>query len=104
MGKTQQRILDELKASEHGNLTVVGLAERLGASARQIRQAVHSLAGRELVVLTKEGLGWQGKSKIGRAVPRRALRRAHPHRVRRPQGRAVADPRCLWRLPQGRGL
>ena len=73
VGKTQQRILDVLAATEHGNLTVVALAERLGASPRQIRQAVHSLAGRELVVLTKEGLGWQGVGEYGPLVRRKSM-------------------------------
>ena len=72
IGKTQQAILDALAAEkELAALTVVELAQRLGASPRQIRAAVHSLAGRGLVVLTKQYGGWRGYGEQGRAVPRR---------------------------------
>ena len=50
IGKTQQAILDELSA---GHLAVTELAERLGVSDRQVRQAVHALADRDLINLYK---------------------------------------------------
>ena len=65
IGKTQRRILDELAASEHGNLFVAALARRIGLSDRQIRRAVHALADRELVALTKEPGGWAGVGEYG---------------------------------------
>ncbi len=71
IGKTQRRILDELAAADADGLTVVELAECVGASDRQIRRAVHALADRELVVLTKEHGGWKGEGRYGRLVSRR---------------------------------
>ncbi len=71
IGKTQQRILDELAATTNRwYLTVVELAERLGVSDRQVRRAVHSLHGHGLVVLTKEHADWKGSGEYGRLVPR----------------------------------
>ena len=71
IGRTQRRILDELAAEQELlALTVIELSERLGVSARQIRRAVHSLAQRELVVLTKEHGGWKGQGQYGRMVTR----------------------------------
>src|SRR5659263_163054 len=60
IGKTQRRILDELVANDRAALTVINLAEWIGVSDRQIRRAVHALADRGLVVLTKENGGWAG--------------------------------------------
>src|ERR1700733_15920571 len=71
IGRTQRRLLDELAAEQELlALTVIELSERLGVSARQIRRAVHSLAQRELVVLTKEHGGWKGQGQYGRMVTR----------------------------------
>ena len=69
IGKTQRRILEELAATEEEALSVVELADRIGVSDRQIRRAVHALADRELVVLTK-GWNWAGGGKYGPLVPR----------------------------------
>lgn len=72
IGKTQQRILDELAAAtDSWCLTVVDLADRLGISDRQVRTAVYSLYRRDMVVLTKEHAGWKGRGEYGRLVPRR---------------------------------
>jgi predicted transcriptional regulator len=61
IGPTEQRILDELAAEpDNQALTVIELAERIDRSDRQIRRAVHALADRGLVVLTKEDGGWAG--------------------------------------------
>jgi predicted ArsR family transcriptional regulator len=66
IGKTQQRILDELDASERQTpLTVVELAERIGVSDRQIRRAVHALANRKLVLLDLEPGGRKGQGRYG---------------------------------------
>src|ERR1700758_2428553 len=64
IGKTQQAILDALEQSG-GTLTVVQLAERLGASPRQLRTAARSLEGRGLVVITRETIGWRGLGEYG---------------------------------------
>jgi hypothetical protein len=45
---------------------VATLAERVGASTRQIRTAVRALERRELVVITKEYIGWSGRGEYGR--------------------------------------
>ena len=75
IGKTQQRILSELEsvAGQYNALTVMELSERLGCSDRQIRKAVHSLAERDLVVLTKEHGGWKGRGEYGLVKSRRWL-------------------------------
>jgi biotin operon repressor len=65
LGKTQRRILDALAASESAALTVMALAEQLGVSGRQVRRAVHALADRGLVVLTKGNEGWRGVGEYG---------------------------------------
>ena len=70
IGKTQQRILDTLAASERGHLTVIELATALGLRDNQVRRAVHSLAGRGLVALTKEAGGWAGIGQYGPLVRR----------------------------------
>ena len=74
IGKTQQRILSGLElvgAEGIRALTVMDLAQRVGISDRQIRRAVHSLADRDLVVLTKEHGGWKGQGEYGKLVSRR---------------------------------
>jgi hypothetical protein len=70
IGKTQRRILDELAVTEHPWLSVVELSKLLGVSDRQVRRAVHALADRELVVLTKRGWGWAGEGRYGPLIPR----------------------------------
>jgi len=65
IGKTQRRILDALHASENSVLTVIKLAEKLGLRDNQVRRAVHALADRELVVLTKEHARWAGVGQYG---------------------------------------
>jgi hypothetical protein len=70
IGKTQRAILDELNSTQDGHLSVVQLASRLSRSPRQIRRAVHSLADRALVVLTKQGDGWSGAGQYGPLRPR----------------------------------
>jgi predicted ArsR family transcriptional regulator len=65
IGKTQRRILDELAANDRAALTVIDLAEWIGVSDRQMRRAVHVLADRGLVVLTKENGGWTGEGRYG---------------------------------------
>jgi MarR family len=65
IGKTQRRILDELAANDRAALTVIDLAEWIGVSDRQMRRAVHALADRGLVVLTKENGGWAGEGRYG---------------------------------------
>lgn len=65
IGQTQRRILDALNASENNVLTVIMLAEKLGLRDNQVRRAVHALAGRELVVLTKEHARWAGVGQYG---------------------------------------
>ena len=64
IGRTQRRILDELAKSD-GRLTVIELATALGLRDNQIRRAVHALADRELVVLTREHAGWKGVGEYG---------------------------------------
>ena len=65
IGKTQRRILDELAATNELALTVTELAGRMGVSDRQVRGAVHALADRGLVVLTKENHGRRGTGENG---------------------------------------
>ncbi len=85
IGKTQQRILDVLDSeTDQLALTMVDLAKRLQASPRQIRAAVYALAGRGLLVLTKESDGWRDYGKAGRAVaPTLAMGCRRTHRVHR---------------------
>jgi len=70
VGKTQHRILDELASAEAGKLSVAALAERIGVSPRQVRRAVHALAARGSLVLTKEPGGWAGVGRYGPLVRR----------------------------------
>ena len=69
VGKTQQTILDQLVGEqEFLALTVTELAQRVGASDRQIRTAVRALERRGLVVITKEHIGWSGRGEYGPLV------------------------------------
>ena len=63
IGRTQRRILDELAIDP--KLSVMDLASRLGLRDNQVRRAVHALADRELVVLTREHAGWKGVGEYG---------------------------------------
>jgi hypothetical protein len=83
IGKTQQRILDELVSIEQPPvqlipwpqdyaLTVMDLAHRIGISDRQVRHAVRSLEDRELVVITR-GSVWHGVGQYGPLVRRKSL-------------------------------
>jgi predicted ArsR family transcriptional regulator len=66
IGKTQQRILDELAGSGRQTpLSVVELAERIGVSDRQVRRAVHALADRKLVLLDLQLGGRKGQGRYG---------------------------------------
>jgi hypothetical protein len=79
IGKTQQRILDELASIElpkpdwllivGGYLTVMQLAERLAISDRQIRRAVRAFEERGLVVINR-GIAWHGIGEYGPLVQR----------------------------------
>lgn len=80
IGKTQQRILDELAGIEippwrlipdrwNYGLTVVELSTRLGVSDRQVRRAVRALEDRALVVITRESV-WRGEGEYGPLVRR----------------------------------
>jgi hypothetical protein len=80
IGKTQQRILDELASIEPpkrdwllivgGSLTVMELAERLGIPDRQVRRAVRALEDRGLVVITR-GISYHGIGEYGPLVRRK---------------------------------
>lgn len=83
LGKTQQRILDELAGIEppepglapfQGNyaLTVTTLAERIGISDGQTRRAVRALEQRDLLVITR-GSVLRGEGKYGPLVRRQSL-------------------------------
>lgn len=66
LGTTQQAILRTLAEHEYSALSVAELAERVGRSPRQVRTAVHALARRGAVVITREGIGWHGAGEYGR--------------------------------------
>ena len=70
IGKTQRAILDAVESSKHGYLSVVELADMLGASPRQIRCAAHALQARELVDLRKRCAGHIGLGEYGPLIPR----------------------------------
>ena len=74
IGRAQRRILAELAAASNA-LAVVQLAERLGMSDRQVRRAVHSLADRKLVVLTKKYVGMPTGVSLSVSLPKVELER-----------------------------
>ena len=55
-GETERAILDALVDAEHGRLTVVALAERVGVSVQAILSVVRALEKRGLVFMTRENL------------------------------------------------
>ena len=61
-GKMERAILVALADAEHGRLTAVTLAERVGVSVRQILSVVRALEERGSVFLTQENLTPQGIS------------------------------------------
>jgi hypothetical protein len=94
VGKTQQRILDELAGEqEQLGLTVVGLADRLGVSTRQVRTAVHALHHRGLLVLTKEFGDWKGQGEYG-------TKRSRFRDIDDADGDRTRYPNAHWGIPQ----
>ena len=65
-GNTERAILDALVDADHGNLTVVALAERVGISILQILSAVRALEKRGRVFITRENLTSERTSTAGR--------------------------------------
>jgi hypothetical protein len=65
IGKTQQAVLDALDAAEHGNLTMVGLAKRVGGASRQILSGVRALEKRGRVFITRENLALESIAEYG---------------------------------------
>lgn len=73
LGASQRAILDTLTDSEHGNLTVAALGERIGVPIAQARRAARALERRGLVVITKGSSGWKGVGDYGPLMQRRSL-------------------------------
>jgi hypothetical protein len=94
IGKTQQAILDALAATEHGNLTMVGLAKRVGGAYRQILSAVQALEKRGRVFVAREDLALAPAAQCGDLTI--------TSKVRVTGGGMLAKPvRIVW-LPESR--
>jgi hypothetical protein len=65
IGKTQQAILGALGDAEHGNLTMVALAKRVGGAYRQILSGVRALEKRRRVFVTRENLAVESIAECG---------------------------------------
>jgi hypothetical protein len=68
LGPAQKAMLAALE--DPGELAISELADMLGLSMRRARTVAHSLADRNLAVLTKEALGWKGVGEYGILVQR----------------------------------